>query len=116
MAKASGSVDSGPPNGIGLVTSAKKASLIEHRVSHIPFVRHACRPTAIGRCEVSRAAIDLRAGTARAIVDPERGGRIAGLGVGGRELVVGPADGPKPSISWGIFLMAPWPGRLADGR
>ena len=63
-----------------------------------------------------RAVIELRAGTAAATIDPERGGRLASLRIGDRELLVGPADAADRSIRWGCFLMAPWPGRLADAR
>jgi aldose 1-epimerase len=62
------------------------------------------------------SVIELRAGTAIATVDVDRGGRLASLRVGERELLVGPPDDVDRSIHWGSFLMAPWPGRLADGR
>jgi aldose 1-epimerase len=57
--------------------------------------------------------IVLEAGSARATIDPERGGRLASLAIGGRELLVGPPSPDDRSIRWGAFLMAPWPGRLA---
>ena len=60
--------------------------------------------------------IELRAGDARVTIDPIRGGRLASLVVGGRELLVGPHSPEDRSIRWGCYLMAPWPGRLADGR
>lgn len=60
--------------------------------------------------------LELTAGRARLAVDPERGGRIASLRLDGRELLVAPPDNADRSIRWGCFLMAPWPGRLADGR
>jgi aldose 1-epimerase len=60
--------------------------------------------------------IELQAGEARATIDPDRGGRLASLRVDGRELLVGPPDDLDASIRWGCYLMAPWPGRLADGR
>ncbi|HET9852038.1 MAG TPA: hypothetical protein VFP56_05980 [Candidatus Limnocylindrales bacterium] len=60
--------------------------------------------------------IELQAGQARATIDPERGGRMASLWIGDRELLVGPPDGDDRSIHWGCFLMAPWAGRLAGGR
>ncbi|HEX8025738.1 MAG TPA: hypothetical protein VF484_06015, partial [Candidatus Limnocylindrales bacterium] len=50
------------------------------------------------------------------IVDPEHGGRLASLVVGGRERLIGPPDPADGSVRWGSFLMAPWPGRLASGR
>jgi aldose 1-epimerase len=52
-------------------------------------------------------------------VDAERGGRIAGLRVGSRELLVG-IDHERPDdeqwTSWGSFPMAPWAGRVRHGR
>lgn len=60
--------------------------------------------------------IELQAGEARATIDTDRGGRLASLRIGDRELLVGPPDDDDRSIHWGCFLMAPWPGRLADGR
>ena len=58
----------------------------------------------------------LRAGTNRAVVDVERGGRLASWSIDGEELLVGPPTDDDRSIFWGCYLMAPWPGRLADGR
>jgi aldose 1-epimerase len=60
--------------------------------------------------------IELRAGGAKAQIDPQRGGRLASLSVGGRELLLRAPAPDDASIRWGCFLMAPWPGRLADGR
>jgi aldose 1-epimerase len=60
--------------------------------------------------------IDLAAGDAAVRVDLEHGARLASLVVAGRELLIGPPEPPDGSIRWGCFLMAPWPGRLADGR
>lgn len=59
---------------------------------------------------------ELASGEARAIVDVARGGRLASLVVDGRELLIGPPDADDRSMGWGSFLMAPWPGRLAQGR
>jgi len=60
--------------------------------------------------------VELRAGGAVATIDPDRGGRLASLRVDGRELLLGPPDAVDAGIGWGCYLMAPWPGRLADGR
>ena len=60
--------------------------------------------------------IRLHAADALVAIDPERGGRLASLEVGGRELLVGPSSDEDRSTQWGCFLMAPWPGRLAGGR
>jgi aldose 1-epimerase len=64
----------------------------------------------------TRRLIELRAGDARATIDADRGGRLASLRIGDRELLVGPSHDLDRAIRWGCFLMAPWPGRLADGR
>ena len=45
-----------------------------------------------------------------------RGGRLSSLSIDGKELLVGPPSPDDRSIRWGCFLMAPWPGRLANGR
>lgn len=60
--------------------------------------------------------IELRAGPARASIDPLRGGRVASLAIDGRELLLGPPSANDRSIRWGCFLMAPWTGRLDGGR
>jgi aldose 1-epimerase len=60
--------------------------------------------------------IELRAGGARAVIDPMRGGRLASLSIDGRELLLRAPTPDDVSIRWGCFLMAPWPGRLANGR
>ncbi|HJW22489.1 MAG TPA: hypothetical protein VJ506_08690 [Candidatus Limnocylindrales bacterium] len=60
--------------------------------------------------------LELAGEDARAVVDVDRGGRLASLEIRGCELLVLPSDGEDRSIRWGSFLMAPWPGRLADGR
>ena len=61
-------------------------------------------------------AIQLRAGDARLAIDVDRGGRLGSWSIDGRELLVGPPSDEDRSIGWGCFLMAPWAGRLADGR
>lgn len=60
--------------------------------------------------------LDLRAADVHAAIAPEAGGRLASLVVGGRELLVGAAGRLDRPIGWGCYLMAPWPGRLEDGR
>lgn len=60
--------------------------------------------------------IELASGGARLAIDAARGGRIASWSIDGRELLVGPPAPFDRSIRWGCFLMAPWAGRLADGR
>jgi galactose mutarotase-like enzyme len=60
--------------------------------------------------------LELSAGEVSASIDEAHGGRLASLRIGGRELLVGPSGPDDSSITWGCYLMAPWPGRLADGR
>jgi aldose 1-epimerase len=62
--------------------------------------------------------IVLEAGPDRALIDPVAGGRLGSLVAGGRErLVDRPQPGAElPAISWGSFLMAPWAGRISNGR
>jgi aldose 1-epimerase len=60
--------------------------------------------------------IELRADRAAATIDERRGGRLASLRIGGRELIRGPYGPDDVSIRWGSYLMAPWAGRVAGGR
>lgn len=60
--------------------------------------------------------IELASRGARLAIDADRGGRICSWSIDGRELLVGPPTPDDRSIRWGCFLMAPWAGRLADGR
>ena len=55
------------------------------------------------------------AGDARLTVDPGAGARAAAWSVAGTELL-GYADGAGAStpVGWGMYVMAPWPGRLRD--
>lgn len=55
----------------------------------------------------------LEAGDARVTVDPAAGGRIASLEVAGLQLLVPRRDDP---LQWGCYPMAPWAGRVRDGR
>lgn len=48
-------------------------------------------------------------------IDPERGGRLAGLVVRGRELLVTDPGDADP-MSWGCFPMVPWAGRVRRGE
>jgi aldose 1-epimerase len=63
-----------------------------------------------------RGAIEgvvIRAGNVRLTVDPEQGGRMASLRIGEREVLVTEGWGP---IRWGCYPMAPFAGRIRDGR
>ena len=66
------------------------------------------------------ASVELEAGGDRCVVDLEAGGRLASLRIGGVErlLTREAAEGAAipEVVAWGSFLMAPWVGRLEDGR
>ena len=64
----------------------------------------------------ARGSLRLDAGRSSAVIDLEHGGRLASLRIDDRELLVGPPVPRDGSIGWGCFLMAPWPGRLANAR
>ena len=57
--------------------------------------------------------LELRAGDAVLRIDPLVGGRIASLVVDGNELLVTEGFG---LIEWGCYPMAPFAGRIRDGR
>ena len=65
------------------------------------------------RVEGSTAALHLSADGVEVEVLPAVGGRVGRLRVDGWDLVV--RDGPT-AIDWGCYVMAPWAGRLRDGR
>lgn len=46
----------------------------------------------------------------------QAGGRIAQIAYRGIEQLVGPGDGTSAMIAWGSYPMAPWAGRLRNGR
>ncbi len=50
---------------------------------------------------------------AEALFDPTDGGRMVSFKVHGAELLVRPGTG---AFDWGSFLVAPWAGRLRNGR
>lgn len=60
----------------------------------------------------------LRAGRAQAVVDPEDGGRLVSLALGGIELLGSERPTPGEPKGWfhGSFPMAPFAGRLTNGR
>jgi aldose 1-epimerase len=55
----------------------------------------------------------LRAGDVRLTVDHRQGGRMASLRIGEREVLLTEGWGP---IDWGCYPMAPFAGRIRDGR
>ena len=57
--------------------------------------------------------LTLRAGDASLTIDPAAGGRFSSLLVDGHELLVTEGFGP---IEWGCYPMAPFAGRIRDGR
>ena len=57
--------------------------------------------------------IELVSGDCRVQIDPLHGGRIASLEVAGLSLLVD--NRPEPN-AWGCYPMAPWAGRIRDGR
>ena len=58
--------------------------------------------------------VELRAGDVVVTVEPAHGGRIGQIAVGPQPLLCDdPAAG---AIGWGSYPMAPWAGRLRDGR
>jgi len=57
--------------------------------------------------------MEIRGERARLLIDPISGGRISSFKIDEVELLVGP-DG-LPTL-WGCYPMAPWAGRVRDGR
>ena len=62
--------------------------------------------------------IELKSDAAALAVDTALGGRIVSLLVGGVERILPKANArPSPlATGWGCYPMAPWPGRLSEGR
>ncbi|MEY4339935.1 MAG: hypothetical protein RLZ14_1785 [Actinomycetota bacterium] len=58
--------------------------------------------------------IELEAGDARVTIDPDAGGRVAQITVGGVDLLVDERSGGP--LTWGCYPMAPWAGRVREGR
>jgi aldose 1-epimerase len=59
--------------------------------------------------------IPIRSGEVTVMVDPDHGGRVAGLEIAGQQLLIGPAPERGP-MHWGSFPMVPWAGRVRHGR
>ncbi|CAN5228148.1 aldose 1-epimerase [soil metagenome] len=59
--------------------------------------------------------ITLVQGTTRVLVDPVAGGRLVGLAVGGRQLLM-PAPPDSTPAHGGCYPMVPWAGRIRYGR
>ena len=65
---------------------------------------------------MERGAVDgvvMRAGNVRLIVDQWQGGRMTSLRIDEREVLLTEGWGP---IEWGCYPMAPFAGRIRDGR
>jgi aldose 1-epimerase len=61
--------------------------------------------------------LTLRAGEASVTVHPADGGRIGQISVGDRALLVDvPPEAARHPMAWGSFPMAPWAGRIRNGR
>ena len=84
-----------------------------------PFVaqgQHWRRPSARGTIQL---VIELVAGESRAVVVPEWGGRLHQLFANGEPLLVAPAsfdEYTRDPHGGGCFPMAPWAGRIRNGR
>ena len=52
----------------------------------------------------------------RMTVSPSAGGRVRQISVDGVGLLAEPTDGDPQSTGWGSFPMAPWAGRIRNGR
>ncbi len=59
--------------------------------------------------------IELAAGAARCLISPSDGGRLAGLTVGGYDLILRGCSADDP-LHWGSYPMVPWAGRIDRGR
>lgn len=60
--------------------------------------------------------IELRNGSSTLLVDEQLGGRLASLVLWGRERLVTAMDGDTNPLVWGSYPMAPWAGRVREGR
>ena len=49
-------------------------------------------------------------------VDPESGGRVASVSVAGLDLLVRRPSGRPDPLTWGMYPMVPWAGRIRTGR
>ena len=66
-------------------------------------------PRSMARLGLGRS----RRATSRATILPEQGGRVGSLVIGGHELLV---TGHEDPMRWGSYPMAPFAGRIRDGR
>jgi len=66
-----------------------------------------------GRMTLTPPPLVRTSATARLTIDPAQGGRMTSLVVHGSELLVTEGLG---AVSWGCYPMAPYAGRIRDGR
>lgn len=59
------------------------------------------------------SGLELRSATARAVIDTDRGGRLASLEIDGKEILVSVGDDP---LQWGCYPMVPFAGRIRAGE
>jgi aldose 1-epimerase len=59
--------------------------------------------------------MSIRSGDATVTVDADHGGRLAGLDLAGRQVLIGQRADRGP-MQWGSFPMVPWAGRVRHGR
>jgi aldose 1-epimerase len=78
-----------------------------------------CREASLAGALTPLAAgplISIAQGMLQVDIAPDAGGRIAQIRFDGVEQLVGPEDGDPAMIAWGSYPMAPWAGRVRDGR
>jgi aldose 1-epimerase len=59
--------------------------------------------------------VELRAGSARALIHPQKGGMLISLRVGGHELLKQAEENGRGIPRFGSFILAPWVGELYEG-
>lgn len=60
--------------------------------------------------------MELVSGPVVVRVVPARGGRVSSIRLFDHELLVGPGDPDEDPRRWGLYLMAPWVGRMSGAR
>lgn len=76
-------------------------------------------PTLTRRTSTSNRELELATSDSCVRIDLDRGGRLASLGVEDLELLVGAEavdSDPRSSFLWGCYPMAPYAGRVRNGR
>lgn len=71
----------------------------------------------VGTRAPAEPVVTLTAGDAVVTVHPDSGGRVGQITVAGTPLLVDVPDADaRHPLSWGAYVMAPWAGRLRQGR